>query len=241
MDASLAQRLDRLAAGVIELAGLADGKATRAEHKDLLVDPGQRVRNSRDASGQGLRDAADEVGEQEAGIGRPSARLRVELDREPRPHAVNDALVAPIVGIHHEGHPLVGQRVGVHGEAVILRRDVAASCAQVDARLVHAAVAEFHLVGLRAGRQGEDLVAKADAEDRSGRPALHHRTHVLHGLHALGRVAGPVAEEEAVECVLGEVVVPRHYRDLHAQHIHEVADNVVLNSAINGEDVDGVA
>ena len=45
---------------------------------------------------------------------------------------------------------------------MVLRRDVAAQRAQVDARLVHAAVAELHLVRLRARRVAQDLVAQAD-------------------------------------------------------------------------------
>ena len=40
---------------------------------------------------------------------------------------------------------------------MVLRGDVALGRAQVHDRLVHAAVAELHLVGLGAGRESQDL------------------------------------------------------------------------------------
>ena len=85
-----------------------------------------------------------------------SAHLRVELHREPGPRAVDDALVRPIVGIHHQRHPALGQAPLVHGIAMVLRGDVAALRAQVHHGLVHAPVAELHLVGAGARRQRQD-------------------------------------------------------------------------------------
>ena len=79
---------------------------------------------------------------------------------------------------------------------MVLRRDVAPRRPQIDAGLVHAAVAVLHLVGLRAGGQREELVAEADAKNRN---VL--RDGPLQGLDrllALRRVAGAVAAEEAV-------------------------------------------
>ena len=54
----------------------------------------------------------------------------------------------------------------VHREAVVLGRDVAAARSHVDARLVARPVAELHLVRLGPRREGEELVAEADPEDR---------------------------------------------------------------------------
>ena len=91
--------------------------------------------------------------------------LGVELDGEPGPRAVDDAFVGAVVCIHHQRHPAAGKGLGVHGEAVILSRDVAALRAEVHDGLVHPTVPELHLEGLRPSRQGQDLVAQADAED----------------------------------------------------------------------------
>ena len=79
---------------------------------------------------------------------------------------------------------------------MVLRRDVAPRRPQIDAGLVHAAVAVLHLVGLRAGRQREQLVAEADPEDgdvlRDGPLQGLDRFFTLRG------VAGAVGAEEAV-------------------------------------------
>mmetsp|Transcript_39013 Transcript_39013/g.93591 ORF Transcript_39013/g.93591 Transcript_39013/m.93591 type:complete len:220 (-) Transcript_39013:606-1265(-) len=177
---------------------------------------------------------------EESGVGRPAAGLRVELDREPRPPAVDDALITPIIRVDHQRHPVCGQRVAVHGKAMVLRRDVATGGAKVHARLVHATIAKPHLVRLRAGGQGEDLIAEADAKDRGCCPTLHHCADVLDGRCALCWITGAIAEEEAVECVLSEVIVPRYDSHLYAEHIHQVANDVVLDSAVNGKNMDCV-
>ena len=61
---------------------------------------------------------------------------------------------------------LVGERVGIDGEAVIVRCDLDPVRHLVQNRVVRAAVPEFELVGLAAQRQTENLLAEADAEDR---------------------------------------------------------------------------
>ena len=82
-----------------------------------------------------------------------------------------------------------------HREAVVLRRDLDHAGTQVLDRVVGAAVAELELVGVQAERQSEELVAEADAED--GHLAQQARDG-LDGVGHGGRVAGAVAEEDAV-------------------------------------------
>ena len=67
------------------------------------------------------------------------------------------------------------QARGVDREAVVVRRDLHAAAAGRAHRLVAAAMAELELVGAGAEREGEDLVAEADAEDRHPAQQFAHR------------------------------------------------------------------
>mmetsp|Transcript_16240 Transcript_16240/g.51019 ORF Transcript_16240/g.51019 Transcript_16240/m.51019 type:complete len:257 (-) Transcript_16240:634-1404(-) len=205
------------------------------------MDHRQGVRDGRHTRCHGLRDAADEILEEEGRVCGTAASLGVELHGEPRPHAMDDALVGPVVCVDHQRHPVTRQRVAVHCETVVLGRDVAACRAKVNARLVHAAVAKLHLVSLRACSKRQDLVPEANAKDRCGRPSLHDCAHMLYRLQALQGVARPVAQEQTIEGVLREVVVPWYHGDLDTQHVHKVADDVILDAAVHGQDVYEVA
>mmetsp|Transcript_103902 Transcript_103902/g.294059 ORF Transcript_103902/g.294059 Transcript_103902/m.294059 type:complete len:443 (+) Transcript_103902:4314-5642(+) len=194
---------------------------------------GQGVRDGGHRLHGRVRNVPDEVPEQECGVSRAPARLRVELYRKPWAKGVDDALVRAVVCVDHQRHPAVCQRRVVDGKAVVLRSDVAARGAHVHAGLVHAAVPELHLVRRGPRRQPKDLVPQADAEDGQGRAPQHHLAHVPDGLLALQGVAGPVAQEEAVELVLREVVVPRHHREVDPKLDGQVSDDVVLHPAVH--------
>ena len=56
--------------------------------------------------------------------------------------------------------------------------------------------------------------------------------HMLHGLGTLRGVARPVAQEQAVEGILGEVVVPGHHGDAQPHLVHKVPDDVVLDATL---------
>mmetsp|Transcript_53709 Transcript_53709/g.150013 ORF Transcript_53709/g.150013 Transcript_53709/m.150013 type:complete len:345 (-) Transcript_53709:314-1348(-) len=199
---------------------------------------GQGVRDGGHRLHGRVRNVPDEVPEQECGVSRAPARLRVELYRKPWAKGVDDALVRAVVCVDHQRHPAVCQRRVVDGKAVVLRSDVAARGAHVHAGLVHAAVAELHLVGLGPRREPEDLVAQADAEDGQGRSAKHHLTDVSDRYLALQRIARPVAQEEAVKLVLREIVVPGHHDELDPKALYKIPDDVVLHAAVHGEDGD---
>mmetsp|Transcript_72066 Transcript_72066/g.203447 ORF Transcript_72066/g.203447 Transcript_72066/m.203447 type:complete len:1095 (-) Transcript_72066:280-3564(-) len=110
LDTRLAQRLNGLAAGVVELACLADGQAARAQDQDLALMHRQRIRDGRDARAHGLHDAPNKVVEEEGGIRGATACLWVELHGEPRAGLVDDAFVAAVVGVDHERRPIRKQR-----------------------------------------------------------------------------------------------------------------------------------
>ena len=94
------------------------------------------------------RDTVEEHLEEEVGVSRASTRLRVELDRKKGLRLVDNAFVRVVVRVHEELLPPGGERGGVDCVAVVLRRDVAPVRARVDARLVRAAIAVLHLVGV---------------------------------------------------------------------------------------------
>ena len=67
-------------------------------------------------------------------------------------------------------------------------------------------------------------------------PLFHDLPHVLDGLGALTRIPRAVAEEEAVEVLLREVVVPWHHRELHPK-AHNATDDVVFHAAVHRQDM----
>ena len=93
-----------------------------------------------------------------------------------------------------------GSDPGFHGEAVVLRRDLDAAGLEVLHRVVAAAVAELQLERAPAEREREHLVAEADAEERQPARRRSART-FAHDVRQRGRIAGTVAEEDAVGTV----------------------------------------
>ncbi len=70
---------------------------------------------------------------------------------------------------------------------------------QVLDRMISTVVAEFQLIGAASHRQSENLVAKADAENRLLADQLFHRPNAIgDGL----RITGAIAQEDAVRIQL---------------------------------------
>src|ERR671921_2179355 len=111
-------------------------------------------------------DLLHELIEQVAGVAWPRARLGVVLDAPRVERAASEPLDRPIVEVavgHLDAH---GQSLPAHAEAVILAGDLDLPRPKVTNRVVRAVVPERHLVRLASQRQAEELVPKADAEDR---------------------------------------------------------------------------
>ena len=89
------------------------------------------------------------------------------------------------------------QRVGIDGEAVVLRGDLDLAGVEVLHRLVGAAVAELELVGLAAQRRAPAADGRGRCR-RSARSAVDQRLDVLDAVADRRGVAGAVAEEDAV-------------------------------------------
>ena len=92
--------------------------------------------------------------------------LGVILDAEDRQPLVPQPFEGLVVQVDVAGLDVGGQRGGVDGEAVVLRRDLDLAGPLVADRVIGAAVAELELEGLGAERLAEELVAQADPEDR---------------------------------------------------------------------------
>ena len=58
------------------------------------------------------------------------------------------------------------QAVRIHGEAVILRRDLDLVALDIQNRMIAAVMSELQLVGRAAQSESQNLMAKTDPEDR---------------------------------------------------------------------------
>ena len=104
-------------------------------------------------------------------------------------------------------------------------------------RMVAAAMAELQLVGLGAERQAHQLVTEADAEHRD--VAVSQLLHVVDRVRDRGRIAGAVAEKDAVRLPRQHVGRRRRrgkHADLAAMR-REAAQDVQLDAEIVGGDL----
>ena len=129
-DPLLAHRLDRLRAGIVELAGLADLQRAGAEDQDLAGTRGKIDAVHR--SGRlHRRDPAQEVVEQHPGVPRPGARLGMELDAGIGRELAAYALVGAVIEVGEPRLPALGQARIPDRVAVVLAGHEAAPGQQV--------------------------------------------------------------------------------------------------------------
>ena len=161
----------------------------------------------------------------------------MELHAEERPDATADAFVRAVVDVHEPRLPIGRQRVVTHRVAVVLAGDIAAARQQILHGLVHPAVPVGKLVRVATGRQREDLIAQAHAEDRAT-IAAKQTTHLLDEQHQIFRIAWPVADQYPV-CVGGQLRQARVIRrtDDGRAALQQAADDVVLRARIHNEDL----
>jgi hypothetical protein len=142
------------------------------------------------------------------------------------------------------GHlSVLWQARGNDTEAVILAGDLDLAGGEVFDRMIGAAMADRHLLGLAAEREGEELMPEANAEQRlaAGDELLDNRHGVFAGRR---RIARAVRKEDAVRIVAQDILGARrcgHHRDVAAlacPHPEDIAlgaiidrDNLVLRRA----------
>jgi hypothetical protein len=175
--------------------------------------------------------------EQVGGIERPSLSLGMELSAEDGAGVVNQALVGLVVEVREVLAPLGGERGGIDRVPVVLGCDVAATGAEVESRNIVRAVAVLQLDGLCACGQGDELVAHADAHD-GDLGGFEELAQVVDGVGAVGWVAGPVGDEDAVKVVgdLVDGVVVGEAGNAGAAG-DEAAEDVLLDAAVDQGDV----
>src|SRR2546428_2464318 len=186
------------------------------------------------ASFHQVREAVEQV----AGVVRARRRLGMVLQAEHGQLGVAQALARPVVEVDVRRLPAAaGERGRVHGEAVILRRDLHEPGREVTDRVVRAGVADRRLVRTAAGREPDDLVSEADAEDRH---AADERAHGVDEVrHAFG-VAGTVREKYTIRMALEDGLgrrVRRHHGDLAARRT-QLAQDVELDAGVERDDVE---
>ena len=108
----------------------------------------------------------DEPPEQIVAVARARARLGMVLHGKRRPIGAGQPLVRAVEQRHMRHLRSRRQRLRIDGKAVVLAGDLHLAGRQILHRLVGAAMAALHLVGLRPQRQRQQLVAEADAEHR---------------------------------------------------------------------------
>src|SRR5579875_115454 len=108
----------------------------------------------------------DEAREQIMAVLRAGTGLRVVLDRKDRP--VDDAqpLIAAVEQRDVGRLDILGQALRIDDEAVVLAGDRDPAGGKLFDRVVGAAMAARHLVSAPAERKSQQLMAKANAEDR---------------------------------------------------------------------------
>src|SRR5215210_389029 len=87
------------------------------------------------------------------------------------------------------------ERIGIHGEAVILRSDLDLASGEIHYRLIAAMVTELELERFTAERQTKNLMAETDAEDRFFTDQF---LHVGFGIRHRVRIAWSVGEKNAI-------------------------------------------
>src|SRR5471030_2597333 len=172
--------------------------------------------------------------EQITRIVRTGRGFRMVLHAEDRMVAQPEAFERLIVEIHvRDFHVARVERIRVHREAVIVRRDLHLLRYFVAHRMVGAAVAEFQLIGLAAKREPQQLVPQADAEDRLLADEFANVGHL--GLQRFG-VARAVRKEHAIGLERQHIFGGGEGWDHRyaAAHLHQAAQNVVLDAVIVG-------
>ena len=128
------------------------------------------------------------------------------------------------------------KRVGVHAEAVVLAGDFDLSRLEILDGVIGSTVAELELVCLGAERQGENLVAEADAEDGDfAEEFADGFDGVFHGR----RVAGAVTQKYAVRFSRYDLFGGcRRGYDVDVAAVRaKQAENILLDAVIEGNDL----
>ena len=107
--------------------------------------------------------------EQIVDVVRAGAGLGVALETERGAIGAGKALQAPVKKRHVRDTGRCGQGLHIDGEAVILARDHDASRLEILHGMVRAVMPEFHLEGLRAACEAQQLMSQANPEHGNAR------------------------------------------------------------------------
>src|SRR4051794_15535544 len=118
----------------------------------------------------------DPARENRPGVVRSGTGLGMELDGSGAQLGELEALDRAVVERHVRRLAILARG---DGETVVLARHEHASAGPLDDRVISAAVSELELERLVAARQGEQLVAEADAQDGNLAEQLLHRHDLL--------------------------------------------------------------
>src|SRR5262249_38301602 len=132
------------------------------------------------------------------------------------------------------------QRLLIDCEAVILTSDLDPSRVEILYRLVSTSVAEFQFVSGRADRTTQELMAKADPEDRHLADSADERFDCVIEYRGIARAVG---DEYTVGFVFEDLFcahVRRNDGHLNAA-LGEMAENIRLSATVQCDDVQPIA
>ena len=206
----LAERLASLGPRIVEFSGLTDHNRARADDQDLSgplsgCQTGDHLKDTAPSC-----DLLQEAVEKMLIILRPRATLGVVLDGEDRQRTVGDSLDRAVIEVQlTDVEVTVRNRQGVDPELMVLTGDMDQAGVEVLDRVVGAVVTEGQPRGRPPDRLAENLVAKADAEERD--PPDRAPAELDRRLKDRW-VPGTVGEEEPVGAAADHILQTRRMR-----------------------------
>lgn len=167
---------------------------------------------------------------------RAGTGLWVVLHRQKRHVLVNESFECLIVEADMSGDATGSlQRLRIHRETVILRRDLHPSREQIAHRVIRSAVAELEFERLGSQRKRQQLVPQANAKDwHSTAKPLEQIDRIVNR----GRIARTIRDENAIRPLVKNLGSGNGGRD-HPHPtacVRQIPQNVSLHSAVDGND-----
>ena len=124
---------------------------------------------------------------------------------------------------------------------MILRCDVAFRCSEINAWLIHAAIAVFHFVCLCSACECKQLIAETDAKYWFWWLLLQCPSNGRYCRGAHGRITRSIAQKYSVILYFGrislEVVIEWHHCQTDALTVNQLTNDIVFNAAVKRDNM----
>ena len=187
-----------------------------------------------------ISDASNEFIKEKCGVNGTSTGFWVELNAEKWFAGVDDTFVGQVICIQKQRLPFTcWKRLGINGESMILRSDVASPCTEINCWLVHSSITVLHLVGASSRCQRQELISETNTKDRAWWIQSESVFDRFNGGRTHGGVSWSIGQEQSLPVadlgVIGfQIIIKWKHPELYLVHVHKVANNVKFHSAIVG-------